>query len=667
MAVQGKDDPKKNAGFGSNQQSQQQTATGAAFERAREQQSNQNENMNTNFGNNTSGGDDGMWSFLNPSANGLYTVTDTAAGEALSKLDKALGEIYKSANPAIEITTLPLSMEANQMLNIDTLVVITRLTNVPQIGIAYHPILIAGSIPKIDDAVVQVNGQNTNETRVEGDVADDVFHEAVFNEVRRLFPNDQITITLAEVLPRTFNFEDKDAVQKVARNASMAGAVTLQKLVPGWSDLNLANVKKDSSLTLRSNYGQPNENNRVGLPVRSDVVVSLTAEPLNQNQGQQRRSVVQTRSREVSRVQAFVDLVWAPTTGPRNPFFNAQMNQAPAFGQAVQQQNPHQRYIPRIVVTGLSTQNPPTTAMQLLSALLSSYISEEGHWVHAFQPRTYRSGSKEIDMHDIGALAIEANFENDPSGLGQRVDTSLETFQPMLADYLAAIIRPDPIISVDVDECGPDSWYNGFLPMAAEGQQEALDELFNAWNILTNGRFAINWEKAQYNGPICTDENNRIHLGYYLDAEGNRRDLREIDYLAVLNRFGGGTDHDIVKRWSDSFIDGTDPLLKRLENRKKIIDMMTQNTAVYTGFARRISFAHVLMQVGARSAKEAGLDFRTISSHAQLKTNERASGNFDNLMMSGGQTSGLFARSSFGQNTNNFGSNRSFGFSRSGF
>lgn len=618
--------------------------------------------MNQN--NFNTGNDDAMWSFLNPSANGLYTVTDTAAGEALSKLEKALVEIYKTANPAIQISMLPLSMEQNQMLNIDTLVIITRLTNVPQAGIAYHPILLASSIPKIEDAVVQVNGQNVTETRVEGDVADDVFQEAVYNEVKRAFPAEQIIITLGEVLPRTFNFEDKDALQKVARNASMAGAITLQKMVPGWSDLNIAHVKKDSSLTLRSNFGQPNENNRVGLPVRSDVIVTLTAEPLTQNQQgqQQRRSVVQTRSREVSRIQAFVDLVWAPTQAPNNPFFGNQP-QAPAFGQAVQQvQNPYQRYIPRIVVTGLATQNPPTTAMQLMSALLASYISEQGQWVHAFMPRTYRSGSKEIDMHDIGALAIEANFEGDPSGLGARVDTSLETFQPMLAQYIAATIRPDPIMSVDVDECGPDSWYNGFLAMAAENQDEALEEVFNAFNTMTNGRFAENWSKAGYNGQICTDENNRIHLGYYLDGEGNRRDLREIDYLAVLNRFGGGTDHDIVKRWSDSFIDGTAPLLKRLEDRKKIIDVMTSNTAVYTGFARRISFAQALMTVAKVSAKEAGLDFRTINSHAALKSNERASGNFDNLMMSGNTQSGLFARTSFGTSTNNFGANRSFGF-----
>lgn len=650
MAIEGKDNQTKNTGAGTSSNNQM----GNAFASAREQAGQ----AGGGFGGSDKQEDGGMWSFLNPAANGLFTVADTAAGETLSKLDKALTEIYKTANAAVKITLVPLSMEQNQQLNIDTLVVCTELTNNPKLGIAYHPLLLAGSIPKIEPVTIQVNGQNVEELRVDSDVYDAVFQQAIHDEVIKAVGHNNVTPTLGEVIPRGFNLEDDDAVQKVARNASMAGAVELQKKM-GVGSLNLARVKDDATLTLRSTFGQPNELDRVGLPVRSDIIVSLTAEPIAK-QGQN-KSVVQTRSSQVSRLNCFVDLVWAPTMAPQNPFFAQQ--QQPAFGQVAAAAQPYQKYVPRIVVTSMSTQNPPTPEVQLLSALLSMNVSENGNWVHAFEPRNYKSGSKELNLRDIGVMAIEANFENDPSGLGKPVDTSLETFQPMLASYLAAIIRPEPIISIDVNECGPDSWFNGLFAMAAEEQQGALDELFNAANTLTNGRFAANWAAAQYNGPVLVHEDNRIHMGYYLDGEGQRRDIREIDYLAVLNRFGG-TEHEVVKMWSDSFLSGTAPLAKRLEDRKRIIDKMTNNTAVYTGFARRVSFAHKLLEIMGKSAKEAGLDFRTVYSQAALKSSERASGNFDNLLFSGNASSGLFNRTSFGATNQNFGGNRSFGFGR---
>ena len=665
MSISGNDNENKNQGRRNGPAQQSETTMAQGFRSARQ---NQEEQVSQDFGNsgfNNQVDDDNTWEFLNPSANGLFTVSDTAAGEHLSRLDKELKEIYKTANPATTISLLPLSMDNNNQLLIDTLVVIVGLANAPQLGVAYHPILLAGSIPQLEDVTTQVQRpggmgtMNVLETRVEGDIADEVYYGIIKDEVEKNFPGVPTFPVIGETLPRNFNFEDQDALQKGARNASMAGAVTLQNHVSSRSDLNLANVKKNSKLTLRTNFGQANELDRVGLPVRSDIVVALTAEPIVPKSEQKR--IMSTRSSQVARVQAFVDLVWSPSMEETNPFF--QLPQQQGFGNQ-RPVNPHEKYIPRIVVTGLSTNNPPTTAVQLLNWLLSMNISENGQWVHAFTPRNYRTGSKDYDMHDIGAMAIEANFENNPDGLGMRVDTTLETFQAKLPSYLAAIIRPEPVISIDISECGADSWINGFLAKAAEEDEEALDLVFNAANTLTNGHFAKNWENVDYNGPIFSDENNRIHAGYYLDSEGKQRDIREIDYLAVLNRFGGGTEHEIVRRWSESFLDEAGPLLARLEDRRKVIDLMTGNSAKYTGFFRRVSAAHVFMEVLAKSAKQAGLAFDTVNSQAALKTNTRLGGNFGAFAFGQGQSSGLFNRGRGGDTGggNSFGSNRRFGF-----
>ena len=256
MAIQGND---KNQ----SRPAAPQSAMQQGFARARDEQQPGDDQFNTGAGFDADQGDD-TWNFLNPGSNGLYTVSDVTAGEHLTKLTEKLKEIYKAASPQIQISVIPMSMDTNPQLNIDTLVVVTQLANAPQLGLAYHPILLAGSIPKIEDATVQVSGGmgNTNvvETRVEGDVADEIFYDVVKQEVQKNFPGVQNQfVALAEVLPRTFNFADDNALQKVARNASMAGATTLSKNTNLRPDLNLAKVQKSNKLTLRTNFGQPND------------------------------------------------------------------------------------------------------------------------------------------------------------------------------------------------------------------------------------------------------------------------------------------------------------------------------------------------------------------------------------------------------------------------
>ncbi len=46
-------------------------------------------------------------------------------------------------------------------------------------------------------------------------------------------------------------------------------------------------------------------------------------------------------------------------------------------------------------------------------------------------------------MHDIGAVGLEVNFENDPSGRGTRVDTHSAGFnQGLLAKLITSVVQP---------------------------------------------------------------------------------------------------------------------------------------------------------------------------------------------------------------------------------
>src|SRR5690606_27028199 len=110
--------------------------------------------------------------------------------------------------------------------------------------------------------------------------------------------------------------------------------------------------------------------------------------------------------------------------------------------------------------------------------------------------------------------------------------------------------------------------------------------------------------------PVAVPEYNRIHLGYYTNADGEMRDIRDIDYLALLNMIGG-KDIRTVEEVMDTF-DRTDiPVEIRLDRRYRILKEVLGDSMVIKGYATRITFDAKFIEALIAACESAGINVRS--------------------------------------------------------
>lgn len=606
------------------------SAMGSAFQAAQDaRQTGQQQSGGSNRG--------ALFSFRNTSSIARPAMGRNPASEVLSKLNKAMAKVYEeNIDKSFEYTLIPIDMNSTTTLSVSVLVLAMREKAAPETGVAFHTLILEASAEAPAPRFENIGGQNVEILRTVGEAYDQNMVNVVAEAVQRQYPNTTLLNAEAEVIPRDFNVADEETVYKLASNAAFAASSELETNRRGFTDMNLANAEKDSTLTVRTSFGNGPVTDAVNHPLRADIKIDFSAAPLNQQNNQQ----AVERVTPVAHLDGYIDLVWDPAQTQQNPFG--------AFNQPTP--NSYQRYAARYVLTAVESQSLLTISAQLLALLPALSLRENNAWVQAFRPQTFGG----LDLHDIGAVGIEANFEGNPSGYGTRIDTKADTFKPEhLFKLITATVKPGLILSLDVPECGPQTWYNGVFAAAAGGNQNAAAAIVNAANTLTNGNFAKHF---QPNGRIALDEDNRIHLGYYIDSNGVKKDIRDIDYLAIMNLVGE-KDPAIIRQWSDTF-HPVAPLAIRLAKRKQIIQGLFADVT-FTGFARRVTFEAEFIEALAKAVAETGLQIRSISPYADVGSFERAAGGYGNTLLSG-EATGLFNRGGFGQ-PQSFGSNRAFG------
>lgn len=630
--------------------SNDQTAMGAAFQNAGGQQAGQQTFQQNNAGMGQQASQpDQRYSFLSPNSFSNIPLARGQASEVLIRLEKQLKETFEQADPAFETTLIGMDWNNNSNLAVSVLVVGVRYRDNPNV-VAFTPLLLEGSVEPKDPVYQNINGINTEILFTVGDAYNSVMVDLVMEEVHRHFPQSKLLPSAPCTIPRNFNLDDKKRIHDLAVNATIACSAELDQDNPAFRDLNLKNAKNDASLVVRPIFGQANVSNAVGLPVRADIIISLTAEPFA-NQGQNNGMMPQPgRSSNLSQTTAFVDVVWFPQ-GPITNAYAASM-QGNMYG--AQQTANFRRYLPRVVLTACVSKFGLTPASQLFALLSAAVVRQNNLWAMAFRRDT--NSTSGIDHRDIGALGIECNFQT--GGLdGIRVNTKATTFtEEQRQQFITALIEPTPIMSIDVEEAGADTWATGIFAAVAENQPDegAYNALINAGMTLTNGAFERHFPVGS---RIATDEDNRIHCGYFYDEHGVERDLREVDYLYVLNQVGD-KDPEIVRRFSDTFFP-TAPLLVRLAQRKAIIEKLVDRP-VFTGYARRVTFEQPFIDAILKGCEELGLQMKTIVPHQDMTGAARATGDFAGIAMAPMQ-SALFNRfGGAGATAQTFGGNRQF-------
>lgn len=514
--------------------------------------------------------------------------------ETLTRLTDALTELYKQANPNVELTVLPIDNTSETALAFSVAVVCMRIKGQPSLGVAHHSLIVEATGEKILPKFENIHQAQVEIHRVAGDAADPILFSKVDARVRAAFPTSTLYSAGTCVVPRAFDTENKVSMHALALNAGLAVSNELETHRPDFAELNLAQTAGDSNLVVSMSFNKQQIENAVSEPVRSDLLLTFTSQ---QQQQQKENTSINSgdRTARIAELSAFIDLVWAPT-GQQNNAFNPY---------STVQQQPNQKYAARMVITNINPTFVSTPAGILLSLVTSLSVRDDNNWFQAF--RTNPSSSKELNMHDIGAVGIEANFDGNPSGFGTRVNTKTDSFRPEnLGQLIAATIQPGLIISMDAPECGPETRYTSIFADAANGNNSAYEAIYASACQLTNNFFASLFPR---NTPMFTDLGNRVHLGYYTDKNGVKRDIRDIDYLAVMN-IVGERDPIAIRDWSDTFTRTQFPLLQRLAARKRTIMALTDQSAEFTGFAQRLTFTQAFLNALAASCKQAGLNIR---------------------------------------------------------
>ena len=538
---------------------------------------------------------------------GLFAapISRGLGSEVMTKLQATLAEIYKDAQPGVEIQIIPIDNINETALAFSLLVICMRYKAQPD-RVAYHTLIIEATGDKIQP-VFENNGPRQIEiTRVTGDAYDHIMTAKVFERVRAAYPNATLIETECCVVPRNFNPDDKVRVHQLALNAGLANGTFLEVTHPEFVDLNLADACTENQLVVNIQFNSSQVEDAAGEPMRSDFLINFSS----QRNAVQANKSINSGDRQISltEVSGFFDVVWAPlATGPA---FQPQWNQGVP--------PPTQKYAARAILTNLASNLSYSPASILMAIATAATLRDDNNWVQAFRPKPIIGN--DVDLRDIGALNIEANLLNDPSGYGQPIDTKAESFRlENLGQLVSSLFQPGLIMSMDVPDAGPNSWFLSMFAAAAKGNTSAQSVIFESAQDLTNGEFQKYFTLGD---QMFVDVDNRVHLGHWIDRNGVKRDIREIDYLAVANLIGS-RDPVRCRAWSDTWTRDDYPLIQRLAERKKMIMALTSESAVITGFANRVTFSAKLMDALTQGCRDAGLVVRinTPLSSADFNTN----------------------------------------------
>lgn len=593
-------------------------------------------------------GENFSWSAINQFSK--QTMTRSPIGEVLHKTVNALGETFKDQQiDHYEVKLIPFDMKDYAKLPLSLIAVTLKDKKVTTNVVAVHILLIEGSVNPWAPIPKTFNGVNIEIQRPTSEAYKSGVGMIVADEVNRIYPGAKILEADAAVVPRDFDITEKTSVYQLAANSLLAAESRIYAY-QGRPQLNVANANNDSSLTVRTQFmgGHAQQLDAVGLPLRSDIEVSITS-VLN-NQSQQYGQQLLERNKELGYSTGFIDVIWDPVHDS-NAFGQFQtMNQFTQM--APDGSQPTAKYRAIFVITDSRIQELSSTTGQIFSLFPSLLLRENNRWQAAFLPR---SSGDDTNSKNVGALNLEANLplpannnQPDASGRGQILDLRSANFSDQeFMYYMQAIFRPGLGIAIDVPECGASSWYSSIFADVASGNQDAYNELYNATDVLTNGLFSKKFNR----GEAIVTHYTTVHNGWYVDAKGNRRDIRDFDFVALCNN-PMAEDKVVIDAWINSFSNTQSPIEARLHDRYRIISKAFAEVNL-TGFSNRIIISDKFLTSALEAAHQAGLVLRPHSHLQDQGPVSRVSANLN---------AGLFGMGGAAQTVFNSGINMNPGF-----
>lgn len=439
--------------------------------------------------------------------------------------------------------------------------------------------------------------------RLPTDAVDAALKEIVEAKLRPNWVGQELIYTTAFLVPKQVNPDNEDEVKTWVGLATEAAGYKLASLV-GTPDLNLTKIQKET-LSIRTDAVKETITSPAGLPIQSHITVRTSGLTQQDRRDQPRSLNTGGAIGPITEIKAASDLIWVGST--TNDLYN---------------QQPNQPYLPQFIITSMSSEIPlGYQPGALLFSLYTMMVVYQNHvWAQCFKPTV--QDPKRRDLRDLAPLIKESFRDIPPDTIPTRgPQLTPERFHALIAK----LFRPYLMLSMDVELFGPHSWpFAVFVDaMREEASPGTADKhgykakkiLLRAANELSGNLFQ-NYFQFQEN--IFIEHNHRVHMGK-ATIEGEVVDLRAVDsYLHIANTFADSL--EIVKEWAETHYPsytGTN-LEARLDKQRKILQLASGNTAVFTGWADRLSFHPKFIAALADSVRASGIDFTTDTASADM-------------------------------------------------
>lgn len=516
-----------------------------------------------------------------------YHINVSPNGLALTQFQKSMQEYWdNNLSPELTVEMLPVDRQSQSNLAVSVLIIAVRPSKDDKAPVAYHALLIESSVEPFPPKYENVNGRQVEVLQLTSDAYDYTMQQVLAKVVAARYPQASAHISAdAEVIPRGYDLTNEQNIRMTTGNAIIACGAALAYTNQNFKDLNLDRIHKGrSKLSETVRFGKNVEIDQAGVPVRADIIMQTDASPINQSQN----TFTVPESRTITRSTGYIDLLYMDASQNYGPMPwstpNAWGGQTPV-------------YQANLVLTSLVNYKMQTTAGILQALVNTSFIRENNLWVQALMPNP----NVKNDMHDIGNIGYDISIRRDQKY--EKINTSPDQFNPA---FMGALIQqwfyPGIAISLDIPVCGASSWYLKVFAEAATGKANARKHIQESADILTNGAFSKIYASIGGQGHFVTAPDNIIFLGYYESKEG-RRDIRDLDYLAVCGMLGKRDRGDIAT-YTDSYNSGY-ALSSRLHHRRALIQSCLNNVT-FTGHAVRVNFEAEFIKALLMAVAECG-------------------------------------------------------------
>lgn len=514
---------------------------------------------------------------------GNFDGSEGRSAEAVKSLSEIAKKLIESQALQGEFELVRFDREANRV-GLSSLLVMKVVKNAGKTYAVVRPLVLSADGIKLKPRVIQMGNDRTEVPTRPQDVYNDVYFTRMSEFLQRKIGITGLIVADAGPLdvPADFNFGDDQKVsemliQSVNRCDDVKGKII------GEQPFTVQQVKNaDEYLTARLDFTGLPTHDLVGHPVRADITVSMNRGTKTNQAAEQDYYDAETSFNSVS---GFVNLEFTPPQ--QQPML--QYNQAPVT----------QLFTPTFVITQVKQAGwiQANTLELYMLAISNAYRVTAGtQWARAFLPGL---GAKN-DPRDIGALGYL-------TAAAQKIKTKGEGFKDTdFVELMTTLVKSNLAFLIDVNPLGENAAIENILIDAAGGvnSAKATTALVLAANRLTGNKFSEFFDHNKFS--ICVPYGVDVHLGYYLDEHNEKRDIRDLDVLAMLNASQGNMQE--FMNWYRTYCDTSIMNEMRLKQREGFERQYLANNMVITGRGTRLLLTPQFVEALDKATQAAGVN-----------------------------------------------------------